>query len=274
MVQFPKQSAALRARHVALIPAAGSGARMGSATPKQYLELRGQSLLMHAIHAFQNARHIDAIAVVVAPGDDQIDRLMLPAVEGTVEGAEEAAVEGAGQGAGEGAVEGAGEVAGAGVPKFEILRVGGATRRDSVLNGLRALRASPFGLRDHDRVVVHDAARAGIRPHAIDALLEALADDPIGGILALPVVDTVKRVQAGRILKTEARETLWLAQTPQVFAAGVLQAALERHADVSDEARALELEGYQVRVVEGTRGNLKVTLAEDLRWLEAAWEVR
>lgn len=254
MVQFPKQSAALRARHVALIPAAGSGARMGSATPKQYLELRGQSLLMHAIHAFQNARHIDAIAVVVAPGDDQIDRLMLPAVEG--------------------AVEGAGEVAGAGVPKFEILRVGGATRRDSVLNGLRALRASPFGLRDHDRVVVHDAARAGIRPHAIDALLEALADDPIGGILALPVVDTVKRVQAGRILKTEARETLWLAQTPQVFAAGVLQAALERHADVSDEARALELEGYQVRVVEGTRGNLKVTLAEDLRWLEAAWEVR
>jgi 2-C-methyl-D-erythritol 4-phosphate cytidylyltransferase len=262
MVQFPKQSAALRARHVALIPAAGSGARMGSATPKQYLELRGQSLLMHAIHAFQNARHIDAIAVVVAPGDDQIDRLTLPAVEGAVEGA------------GEGAVEGAGEAAGAGVPKFEILRVGGATRRDSVLNGLRALRASPFGLRDHDRVVVHDAARAGIRPHAIDALLEALADDPIGGILALPVVDTVKRVQAGRILKTEARETLWLAQTPQVFAAGVLQAALERHADVSDEARALELEGYQVRVVEGTRGNLKVTLAEDLRWLEAAWEVR
>jgi len=254
MVQFPKQSAALRARHVALIPAAGSGARMGSATPKQYLELRGQSLLMHAIHAFQNARHIDAIAVVVAPGDDQIDRLTLPAVEG--------------------AGEGAGEAAGAGVPKFEILRVGGATRRDSVLNGLRALRASPFGLRDHDRVVVHDAARAGIRPHAIDALLEALADDPIGGILALPVVDTVKRVQAGRILKTEARETLWLAQTPQVFAAGVLQAALERHADVSDEARALELEGYQVRVVEGTRGNLKVTLAEDLRWLEAAWEVR
>jgi 2-C-methyl-D-erythritol 4-phosphate cytidylyltransferase len=152
--------------------------------------------------------------------------------------------------------------------------VGGATRRDSVLNGLMALRDQPMALADHDRVLVHDAARPGIRPAQIDELIEQLEDDPTGGLLALPVVDTVKRVRDGRIVATEDRALLWLAQTPQLFPVGLLQQALERHPEVTDEARAIELEGWHPRVLPGTKGNLKVTVSEDLEWLSRSWEIR
>lgn len=213
---------------------------MGSAVPKQYLKLRGESLLRHVVRAFQKAQWVDAIAVVVAPNDPEIDQHL-------------------------------GDPTGT---RPLVLRVGGATRRDSVLNGLAALRDQPFALTDHDRVLVHDAARAGIRAAQIDALIEQLGIDPIGGLLALPVVDTVKRVSDGRIMGTEDRALLWLAQTPQLFPAGLLQQALMRHPEVTDEARAIELEGLQPRVLQGTRGNLKVTVPEDLEWLSHSWETR
>jgi 2-C-methyl-D-erythritol 4-phosphate cytidylyltransferase len=227
-------------RHVALIPAAGEGRRMGAAVPKQYLLLKGESLLRHVVRAFQSAQRVDVIAVVVAANDSEVNQHL-------------------------------GDPTGR---RPFVLRVGGATRRDSVLNGLTALRELPFALAEHDRVLVHDAARAGIRPAQIDELIKQLEDDPTGGLLALPVVDTVKRVQDGRIVATEDRALLWLAQTPQLFPAGLLQQALERHPEVTDEARAMELEGWQPRVLQGTKGNLKVTVPEDLEWLSHSWEIR
>ena len=236
-------------RHVALIPAAGEGRRMGATMPKQYLGLRGESLLEHVIRAFQQAHRIDAIAIVVAGHDDQID----PRLDAMV-------------------VRSGSDASPTARPF--VFRVGGATRRDSVLNGLGALREHPFALRDHDRVLVHDAARPGIRSERIDHMICELSGDPVGGLLAMPVVDTVKRVHQGRVVTTEPRESLWLAQTPQLFAAGMLQQALSRHPEVTDEARAMELEGWHPRVLPGARGNLKVTVPDDLEWLERSWEIR
>jgi 2-C-methyl-D-erythritol 4-phosphate cytidylyltransferase len=127
-------------------------------------------------------------------------------------------------------------------------------------------------LRDDDRVLVHDAARPGILSAEIDAMIQALADDPVGGLLGLPVADTTKRVQNGRVVRTESRENLWLAQTPQLFVAGKLVQALERHPEVSDEALAMELEGWSPQILEGNRRNLKVTTPQDLAWLERIWK--
>jgi len=222
---------------------------MGAPMPKQYLGLRGESLLEHVIRAFQQAHRIDAVAIVVAAHDEQIEQRLDAMVEQSV------------------------SFAGAASRPF-VFPVGGATRRDSVLNGLGALREHPFALRDQDRVLVHDAARPGIRSELIDRMICELASDPVGGLLAMPVVDTVKRVHQGRVIATESRESLWLAQTPQLFAAGMLQQALSRHPEVTDEARAMELEGWQPRVLPGARGNLKVTVPDDLEWLERSWEIR
>jgi 2-C-methyl-D-erythritol 4-phosphate cytidylyltransferase len=213
---------------------------MGADVPKQYLMLNGESLLRHVVRAFQRAQRIDAIAIVAAANDHHVEHHL-------------------GDSTGRQPI---------------VLRVGGATRRDSVLNGLMALRDQPLALADHERVLVHDAARAGILPAQIDGLIEQLAADPIGGLLALPVVDTVKRVCDGRIVATEDRTFLWLAQTPQLFPVGLLQQALERHPEVTDEARAMELEGWHPRVLPGSKGNLKVTVPEDLEWLERSWEIR
>jgi 2-C-methyl-D-erythritol 4-phosphate cytidylyltransferase len=140
------------------------------------------------------------------------------------------------------------------------------------LGGLRALQKLHWGLRDDDRVLVHDAARPGILSAEIDAMIQALADDPVGGLLGLPVADTTKRVQNGRVVRTESRENLWLAQTPQLFVAGKLVQALERHPEVSDEALAMELEGWSPQILEGNRRNLKVTTPQDLAWLERIWK--
>jgi len=240
MVQLEPQPSTGPIRHVALIPAAGEGRRMGAAIPKQYLMVQGESLLRHVVRAFQQAERVDAIAIVVAPTDSEIDQ-HLDHLNGR---------------------------------RPLILRVGGATRRDSVLNGMTALRANSFALAEHDRVLVHDAARAGIRPAQIDAMIAQLESDPIGGLLALPVVDTVKRVCDGRIVATEDRAQLWLAQTPQLFPSGLLHQALERHPEVTDEARAMELEGWHPRVLPGSKGNLKVTVPADLEWLSRSWEIR
>ena len=240
MVQSEPKTRIDPIRHVALIPAAGEGRRMGADVPKQYLMLNVESLLRHVVRAFQRAHRIDAIAVVVAANDYEVEQHL-------------------GDSTGKRPI---------------VLRVGGATRRDSVLNGLMALRDQPLALADPERVLVHDAARAGILPAQIDRLIEQLEADPIGGLLALPVVDTVKRVSDGRIVTTEDRTLLWLAQTPQLFPVGLLQQALERHPEVTDEARAMELEGWHPRVLPGTKGNLKVTVPEDLEWLSRSWEIR
>ena len=220
-------------RAVAVIPAAGTGSRMQSGTPKQYLTIAGRTLLEHAVAAFLPVDGVDAVVVVVAAGDTRASQLPGLAHE-----------------------------------RVRISPTGGSTRRDTVLAGLDALSAPGA---DDTWVLVHDAARPGIRSEQIAGLLRELAEDPVGGLLAMPVVDTVKRAADDRIDRTEPRDGLWLAQTPQMFRFAVLRRALALHSDVTDEAQAVERLGLRARLVPGSRRNLKVTMPEDLDVLRALW---
>lgn len=149
---------------------------------------------------------------------------------------------------------------------------GGATRAHSVANGLAALRAR--GAADDDWVLVHDAARCLITPAQIGALIDACQDDPVGGLLALQLPDTLKTERDGRVAATVDRSDKWLAQTPQMFRLGMLQQALARQAaggfaGVTDEASAMEMAGHRPRLVPGSAQNFKVTYPEDFALADA-----
>lgn len=222
-------------RYFALLPAAGVGARMGADTPKQYLPIHGRPMLWHALRVFERHPRIERIHVVLAPEDD-----WWPAHDWR------------------------------GLRKLTVLRCGGVTRAQSVLNGLYAIRSE---VSPDDWVLVHDAARPCLTSALLDRLLAALADDPVGGILAVPVADTLKRAGSdGRIAETVPRAGIWAAQTPQMFRHGLLLRALEgAGADVTDEASAVEALGLAPRLVESDRSNLKVTFPDDLA--VAAWRL-
>lgn len=219
---------------IALVPAAGSGSRLGAEIPKQYLPLAGRPMLWHALDALARHARIRRVAVILAPDDGHFDAYDWSAFD----------------------------------PKLRVLRVGGATRAASVANGLQALtdEAGP-----QDWVLVHDAARPCLRARHLDALIAAVEDDPVGGILAVPVADTLKRADgAGRIERTEPREGLWAAQTPQMFRHGLLLRALAQAGTEAptDEAGAVERLGLKPRLIEGDATNLKVTRARDLALAE------
>jgi len=217
-------------RYVALIPAAGVGARMAAASPKQYLPLLGKPMLQHAAEAFAASPLVAHTYVVVSAGDGYIDALALP-------------------------------------PRVTVLRCGGATRMDSILNGLRVLHGE---LADADMVLVHDAARPGLTPALIRRLIEEVDGNPAGGLLALPVVDTVKSTRGGST-QTTPRDGLWLAQTPQMFSYALLLRALGAAPDplaITDDASAVEMLGFSPQLVEGHPRNLKVTLPSDIRIAE------
>jgi 2-C-methyl-D-erythritol 4-phosphate cytidylyltransferase len=212
-----------------LIPAAGTGERMGQAKPKQYLELLGRPMLYHSVKALLADPRIATVFVVLAPADQEFKRHPW------------------------------GEFG----ERVAPLYCGGATRHDSVLNGLVAASST---LEPEDWVLVHDAARPCLAPRELQRMLDALAADEVGGILGVPVADTLKRADsAGRIQKTEAREQLWQAQTPQMFRHGLLLEALGRTARLSDEAGAVEALGLKPKLVQGSSTNLKVTYPEDLQ---------
>lgn len=216
-------------RYVALIPAAGVGSRMGASTPKQYMEIAGKPMLRRTIEAFLSCDRIAHTFVVVSESDGFIADVV---PQGGV----------------------------------TVLRCGGATRMESVRNGLAAMREQ---LRDEDLVLVHDAARPGLTASLIEKLIDGVGDDPAGGLLALPVVDTVKR--RGGTVTTVPREGLWLAQTPQMFSYRLLRDALAAVTDVAaitDDASAIEALGLSPRLVEGHPRNLKVTLPADIRIAE------
>jgi len=224
-------------RYLALLPAAGVGARMAAGCPKQYLTVAGLPMLRHAVAAFCTSPLISHTYVVVSAEDGYID-----------------------------------EVLPAGMAGVTVLRCGGATRMDSVLNGLRALQDQ---IADSDMVLVHDAARPGLTPALIARLIEGVGDDPAGGLLALPVVDTVKRsapsAQGVCAAATISREGMWLAQTPQMFSFHLLLRALGSATDpnaITDDASAVELLGLTPRLIEGHPRNLKVTLPADIRIAE------
>ena len=224
----PAPSAAAPPRHLAVVPAAGTGSRVGAGRPKQYLELDGRTVLECSVAALLACPWIERVRVVVAPGD---------AVAATLPGLRD--------------------------PRVAVVAAGGPTRRATVLGGLGAL-AREDGARADDWVWVHDAARPAVDRASLERLHAALAGERVGALLALPVSDTVKRGGAGRSVTTVPRDGLWLAQTPQVFPHGALTAALERHHDVTDEASAVEATGRAAALVPGSRRNFKVTTMDDL----------
>jgi len=218
-------------RYFALIPAAGVGARMGATSPKQYLKIGGKPMLRHTLDAFLSSELIAHTFVVVSPDDPYIDTV-------------------------------------APSHGVTILRCGGASRMESVRNGLAVLASTLSG---SDWVLVHDAARPGLTAALIEKLITGTGDHPAGGLLALPVVDTVKRGIDGEACGTVPRSGLWLAQTPQMFRFQLLRDALAAANDpdaITDDASAVEALGLSPKLVEGHPRNLKVTLPDDIRIAE------
>lgn len=220
------------ARCHALLPCAGTGSRAGTALPKQYQPLLGRPLVAHTLAALRAVPELERVLVVIAPDDRHWTD----------------------------------------VPGVDALRCGGASRAESVFNGLEALRAA--GVPDHHWVLVHDAARCLVTPGEVSALIAACRDDAVGGLLALPLPDTLKAEADGRVAQTIAREHKWLAQTPQMFRLGALHTALAAasgsgFAGITDEASAIERSGQRPRLVEGRASNVKVTYPHDFTLAEA-----
>jgi 2-C-methyl-D-erythritol 4-phosphate cytidylyltransferase len=216
------------ARYFALIPAAGTGVRMRSdAGPKQYLALGRKTMLEHAIDAMCADARIDRIFVIVAAADTQWRSIRLRD------------------------------------ERVEFLPVGGTSRAETVRNGLIATAGR---YEDDDRVLVHDAARPCLAEAQLARLIDEAGPEDSGGLLAVPLTDTLKRGEDGRVGATLDRGALWCAQTPQLFRAGSLRAALSAGplADITDEASAMERAGHAPRLVDGVASNLKVTTPEDL----------
>lgn len=218
----------------AVVPAAGRGARFGGEIPKQYLPLFGRPLLWHTLDRLARQPQVHGVVVALAAGDPHWP--------------------------GWRALHG----------KPVLACTGGAERAASVLAGLAAL---PATVREKDWVLVHDAARPCLRGDDLQRLLEHGTAHDVGAILAAPVRDTLKRADgAGRIERTEAREGLWRALTPQLFRRGLLQHALEgaiaAGVAVTDEAAAIERLGLKPLLVEGAADNIKVTEPADLALAE------
>jgi len=214
----------------ALVPAAGFGARMGNELPKQYLPLAGQPMIFHALNTLCTSPEISTVFVVLTPGDTIFHTYGWSRFG----------------------------------DKLQTLYCGGKTRAASVLNGLIASELEP-----DDWILVHDAARPCLTQAHLAKMIAELRGDEVGGILAVPVADTLKRADAdGRILRTEEREQLWQAQTPQMFRAGLLAQALQQCSHVTDEASAVEAMGLRPRLVAGDSSNFKVTYPQDIRMAE------
>jgi 2-C-methyl-D-erythritol 4-phosphate cytidylyltransferase len=222
----------MTARYFGLVPAAGSGSRFGVEGPKQYSTLRGKPMLYHAVERLLAAPQVEIVFAVLAPADVEFRRHDWTAF---------------------------GE-------RLAPLYCGGASRRESVLNGLVACASA---VDPDDWMLVHDAARPCLGQAELRRLIEQAGGDEIGGILAVPVADTLKRADdEGRILETEPRDHLWQAQTPQMFRHEMLLRALRDRPHVTDEAAAVEALGYKPRLVEGSTRNLKVTFPADLEMAE------
>ncbi|MDH0747548.1 2-C-methyl-D-erythritol 4-phosphate cytidylyltransferase [Pseudomonas sp. GD03842] len=218
----------------AVIPAAGVGARMAADRPKQYLKLGGLTILEHSLLCFLDHPGLKGLVISLA-----VDDPYWPTLPCALDS--------------------------------RIQRVdGGKERADSVLNALLHLHAN--GADDNDWVLVHDAARPNLARSDLDHLLGELAHDPVGGLLAVPAKDTLKRADGnGRVSETVDRSLIWQAYTPQMFRLGALHRALAdslvSNVSVTDEASAIEWSGQAPRLIEGRADNIKVTRPEDLEWL-------
>jgi 2-C-methyl-D-erythritol 4-phosphate cytidylyltransferase len=235
---------AAAARCFAVVPCAGAGVRAAVGGPKQYAVLGRQSVVAHTLAALAAVPRIAATLVVLAPHDTGFPQ-HAPQFQG---------------------------------PRAWLAHCGGDSRAASVAAGLHALRER--GVVDHDWVVVHDAARCLLQPSWVDRLIDACWQDPVGGLLALPVADTVKSADPhnGRVSATVTRAHKHLAQTPQMFRLGLLQQALQ-HAlatgvEVTDESSAVEAMGLAPLLVQGELENLKLTWPADFALAARLLETR
>jgi 2-C-methyl-D-erythritol 4-phosphate cytidylyltransferase len=223
------------AQLIGLVPAAGGGQRFGSGMPKQYAPLAGAPLLSRTIERLQQSLPLEFVAVAIARDDAHYEHVIGPR------------------------------------KGVQALRCGGLTRAETVRNGLARLRDE---CADDDWVLVHDAARPCVPKAALLRLLASVWDDPVGGLLAIPLADTLKRADthagvaadAPRVLATEDRSALWRAQTPQMFRYAVLAKALAQEGALActDESQAVEWLGLKPRLVPGSPSNLKITYPDDL----------
>ncbi len=210
----------------AFILAAGSGSRMQSSLPKQYLNLNNSPLFMHSLNAFLKVKALQKISLVIAPNDVYFPQFQQNALLQN--------------------------------EKIHVLKCGGKTRAKSIGNAL-----STISLNEDDWVLVHDAARALIEPYWIEKLIAELSSHPVGGFLAIEAADTLKKVSPEKI-ETVDRAAFWQAQTPQMFRYGVLKKALkEENPAVTDEASAVENLGLTPQIVRGSTQNFKITTPED-----------
>ncbi|HEZ1771551.1 TPA: 2-C-methyl-D-erythritol 4-phosphate cytidylyltransferase [Neisseria meningitidis] len=217
----------MKRKNIALIPAAGIGARFGADKPKQYVEIGSKTVLEHTIGIFERHEGVDLTVVVVSPEDTFADKVQTA------------------------------------FPQVRVWKNGGQTRAETVRNGVAKLLET--GLAADDNILVHDAARCCLPSEALTRLIEQAGNAAEGGILAVPVADTLKRAEGGQISATVDRSGLWQAQTPQLFRAGLLHRALaEENLDgITDEASAVEKLGIRPLLVQGDARNLKLTQPQD-----------
>lgn len=224
------------ARYWAVIPAAGTGTRMGGNIPKQYLPLAGSTVIEHVLKLFLSNSRFAGISVAISDADSYWQHCV------------------------------------PGNPDKPLRTTsGGAQRAHSVLNVLRTLKAE---LKNHDWVVVHDAVRPCLHANDLNRLINELSRDAVGGILATPLVDTIKTVdENNQVSNTAIQHKLWRAFTPQMFRFGLLleslESAIQRGDAPTDEASAVENAGHSVRVIRGRSDNIKITCPEDLALAEA-----
>ncbi len=233
---MPLQTAATQPppRLWGLIPCGGTGTRAGGAGPKQYRVLAGKPMVMHTLAAFSAVTRLSGVVVAVAPDDASLDELFNDS--------------------------------------FFVAAQAGNTRAATVFSGLN--RLIELGAEPQDWVLVHDAVRCLITPELINTLIDACQDDVVGGLLALPLPDTLKSEHLGRVADTLERDDKWLAQTPQMFRIGALLNALDLAGDLSnafitDESSAMERLGHAPKLVRGSAQNFKVTYPEDFALAQA-----
>ena len=223
----------------AIIPAAGQGTRIGESVPKQYIPIGGKPMMFHSIATLAAVPRIERVYVVLSPLDrhwGQHDWSAFP-------------------------------------DKIEPIFAGGARRSESVMNTMITLEKQ---IAKDDWVLVHDAARPCLSQELIEQFLDEVGEDPVGGLLAVPVADTIKSADENqRVAATVPRLNLWRAQTPQMFRYELLRKGLEHKPDATDESQAVESIGYNApRLVQGDDLNIKVTFAADLVLAEMIMQLR
>jgi len=216
-----------------IIPAAGNGSRMGADAPKQYLNLHGKTLIQHVIKVFDQSARVNSIHILINQEDVHWRSTYLHSSS-----------------------------------KLQVHYCGADTRAGTVLNGLEAIQNQ---VEADDWILVHDAARPGLSNLLLNQLLNTLENDEVGGLLAMPLADTLKRADGERrVSATIPRNDLWQAQTPQMFRYATLKKALaEFDGSPTDEAEAIEALGLKPKLVTGELRNLKVTYPQDLAVLSA-----